>query len=114
MISHGMVFVPLLAISNYIAQRSSIARQEATAAFARHRDEAARAVVQELVRSRRPSFVRRPFGWIAAALCILFAASTIAFLAMREIEAGIGGALLTLLLGWVARDWLANNRRQSG
>jgi hypothetical protein len=63
------------------------------------------------VRSRRPSFVCRLFRWIAAALCILFAASTIAFLVMREIEASMGGALLTLLLCWVARDWLANPKR---
>jgi hypothetical protein len=69
------------------------------------------AVVQELVLSRRPSFVRRLFVWITAALCILFAASTIVFLVMRGIETSMGGALLMLLLCWVARDWLANPKR---
>jgi hypothetical protein len=111
MTSHGMVFVPLLAISNYMAQRSSISRQEASVAFARDDREATEVVVQELVRGSRPSLLRRVFGWLAAALCILFAVSTIALLVTWQIEASIGGALLTGLFGWVAHDWLAKPQR---
>ena len=111
MTSHGMIFVPLLAISNYIAQRSSISKQEATVAFARDHHEATSATIQELVRVSRPSLVRRVFGWLGGALCLLFAVSTIIFLATGQVEASIGAALLTVLFGWVARDWLDKAHR---
>jgi hypothetical protein len=107
---HGGVIVPPVAISHYIAQRRSITDQETEAAFAPALS--TDAVSKVLAKSRRPSLVRRLFGWIMLGLCALFGVAALFALASREFEAFFGELVVALLLAWVGRDWIRS--RPSG
>jgi hypothetical protein len=109
---HGGVFVPPVAISNYIAQRRSISKQETEAAFAPTLS--IDAVTKVLAKSRGPSLVRRLFGWIMLVLCVLFGVTALFALASRAYDAFFGGAVLALLLAWTARDWLSTGPSGAG
>jgi hypothetical protein len=103
-LAHGGILVVPLAIGNYLRQNHALASQEMPVVFTRQQSVAAG---RELLRrSRRRSWFHRIFGWIAALLAGLFAATAIVCLARREFEAGFGGLILAVLLAVLARDWL--------
>jgi hypothetical protein len=104
MTSKGFLFIPFLAIGTYLAQRRSISRQEARAAFALlgDLDDAPKVLAQ----GRRPSLMRRIFGGLMALMAATFGICGAIWLATGQLEAGGGGVILAGLLAWVACDWL--------
>jgi hypothetical protein len=112
LVSPGALFIPLLAILNYLAQRRSIAAQEAVGGLSalnikRPNGAAVNAPHPEsIVISESPSLFRRFVGWIAAGLCITFGISATVCLVTGKFDAAIGVAVLAALLGRVAREWL--------
>jgi hypothetical protein len=109
LLGHAGLLVPLLAIPSYIAQRRSITKQARAAASSPHLSAFAQgAVLREPIGEFR---LRRLFGGLAAVVCALFAVEAIVALANRQAAGAAGGALLAVLLGWVARDWLRGRPR---
>ena len=105
LIARGGILIAPLAIYNFAIQRNSILEQEAAAAFAATEPNL-RALTGPGEARHRRSWFYTVFGWIAALLGGLFAISAICCLGTRQFEAGFGGVIGALLLGWTVRDWL--------
>ncbi|HET6880635.1 MAG TPA: hypothetical protein VFI31_10795 [Pirellulales bacterium] len=114
----GILVIPL-AICNYLAQRRSIARQEAAQAspqfWSRAIDAGQRpdhgygtplstATASAVAEPR--SNVRRALGWVTGGLAVIFAAVAIAGLALAQLREAIGALVVAVLLGAVAHDWI--------
>jgi hypothetical protein len=110
----GALLIPIVSYFNYRAQLRSVAAQEA--------DMAAGVVQMELssemglggpqtspgalaVTPKKSKF-RVAIGWLAATLCLVFAACAVAFLVQQKYEESVGGIIVCVLFGSVARDWL--------
>ena len=120
--TYGALFIPPLAIANYIAQRRSITDQEADVALALMDHQTIDAGSAPLPASdgnpyaspkarigfnkASPPLYRRIIGWTCAGFCVLFTATTIRFLWARELEGVIGGLFVSALFAWVAWDWI--------
>lgn len=108
LLAKGGILIAPLAIYNYVAQTNSIAEQEASAAFAAIGPKFPTFDETDKPRRRR-SWFYTIFGWLSALLGGLFAVVAISSLVTRQFEAGFGGVVLSLFMGWLARDWLRNS-----
>lgn len=114
---HGGFFAIPLAIINYMAQRRSIARQEAAHAapqFWAHAvpveklsDEGYGSALQTAACVAEPrSVVRRALGWFTAASAVLLVVAAVSALISAEIEGAIGAIVLALVFAAIARNWI--------
>lgn len=116
LLTYGILFIPPLALWNYFAQRRSISSQEAghtlaaTVAPAASDDMAqdpyASPQTAAAVGGPTRSLFHTAIGWICAALCLLFAITTVACLVDADFEAASGGLFATVILGLTARTWI--------
>lgn len=120
LVTPGVIFILPLAILNYFAQLRSIAAQEATGGLSEIIMEPADIEPADMPVDpadvnivEYPSMFHRIFGWIAAGLCVLFGITIFVSLVNGEFEAAIGGVIITVLFGLVARDWLDLRKTKS-
>lgn len=118
--SYGALFIPPIAILNYVAQRKLIATGEATTLAAKDEDQTggapthARAAQNpyDSPRTQTDSKVSdRPLlhfaiGWACAGLCGVFLIAVAIGLVNGEYGSAVGGLVIAALFGWLARNWL--------
>jgi len=104
LLTFGILFIPPMAIYNYIAQRRWIARQEKEGLF--NTPEPTPATVMPADDTKRPSAILRFAGWFCAILAVMCGISSIVNLVMGEFEAAVGGAIGAVILIWVASGWI--------
>jgi hypothetical protein len=108
----GALLIPIVSYFNYRAQLRSVAAQEAEMGGGVMHVEAtmdpggAQTSARALAVAPQKSLFRVAIGWLAAALCLVFAVCTVTFLVQRNWEATVGGIIASVIFGSVARDWL--------
>lgn len=117
----GLIFAPL-ALLNYVMQRRAITAQQRgdtvvalglfssplVASPSRDDNPYAAAQSTDVVSTgkRGVSLIRHVIGWTSMGLCAMFTISVLAQLLLGRFESAVGSALVALLLGWAARDYL--------
>jgi hypothetical protein len=119
MLSYGMLFVPLLAIGNYISQKNSIERQrEVLTVDASEFDHSSVTPVEAVANPYAPprtnasvgpsvgSQFRLLVGWISAGLSALFGIGAVGSLVTADFGPAFCGLLFSIVLGSIARTWI--------
>jgi len=109
LVTYGVLFIPPVAILSYLAQRRSIADQEANGGMTTVDTKVSTDLMGHEV-TQSPSLFYRVVGWLTASLCVIFAISAIVCLVAAEFKDATGGAALAALFGWTSRDWLCKGR----
>jgi hypothetical protein len=113
--SAGALFIPMLSYLNYRAQLKAVIAQKAgitsgdvqseVMAEMKNTFELAFVPSSPLIAPQK-SWFRMAVGGVAAALCLVFAVTTIVWIIQGNYELGVGGIFASLFLGNVAREWL--------
>lgn len=102
MLSAGLVFIPFLSLISYLGQLQALRKQVDGTAIVPPPHASAGPLPDE----KPVSLFHRVVGWTAAGVAVLSGVGIIALLVQGELEGAMGGVVIMLLLGGVAKDWL--------